>query len=83
MLKYILCLLTLLIVVQLLLPREGFSDVCIPVPTINTQNITIFLIAVVTPLAIIAFYTWNWDTLRTKTDRQIIKHYLFNSKITN
>ena len=83
MLKYILCLLTLLIVVQLLLPREGFSDICIPVPTFNIQNVTAFLLAVVLPFAIIAFYAWNWDTLRTKTDRQIVKHYLFNSKITN
>ena len=80
---HILCLLTLLIVlccISLYLQTEGFADICFSVPDILTYS-GVLIIIITIPLAIAAFYAWNWNTLRTNSESQIIGHYIFNSKL--
>lgn len=80
---HILCLLTLLIViccVSLYLQTEGFADICFSVPDISAFG-SVSIIIMTIPFAIIAFYAWNWNTLRTNSESQIIGHYIFNSKL--
>ena len=80
---HILCLLALLIVlcsISLYVQTEGFADICFSVPDILTYSGTLIIIITI-PLGIAAFYAWNWNTLRTNSESQIISHYIFNSKL--
>jgi hypothetical protein len=80
---HILCLLTLLIVlcsISLYLQTEGFANICIDVPDISVYS-GVYIIMITIPFAIIAFYAWNWNTLRTNTESQIIGRYVFSSKL--
>ena len=82
----ILCLLIFLIVIcsiTLSMSPEGFADFCLGIPDfLMSPNAVIVMLIITLPLMVLAFYIWNWNTLRTTTESQIIKHGLFNSKIS-
>ena len=82
---HILCGLILLIVicsVSLYIQTEGFADFCFSIPDILTFS-SVFIIIFTVPFAIIAFYAWNWETLKTSTVSHILTRYFFNSKLSS
>jgi len=82
---HILCGLIFLIVicsVSLYIQTEGFADFCFSIPDILTVS-SVFILVITVPFAIIAFYAWNWEALKTTTVSHILRHYFLNSKLSS